>query len=82
MHIMRWEEVRYGILDYESKLLQIETSTFPWVRGLHGFNFLKIYIYVKVNELPGKSYWKKPLENICINIINWEKLFDRSSDHK
>ena len=31
---------------------------------------------------PGKIYLKKYWEKINIDIIDWEKLFDRSADHK
>ena len=29
MHIMRWKEASYEIVDYESKRLQTKTFTFP-----------------------------------------------------
>ena len=32
MPIMHWVEVCYVTPDYESELLQIKTSTFPWVQ--------------------------------------------------
>ena len=43
MHIKCWENVSYGILDCESKHLQIKTSTFHifTFQRLHDFNFLK-----------------------------------------
>ena len=30
----------------------------------------------------GKIYWEKILRKVDIDIINWEKFFDRSADHK
>ena len=30
----------------------------------------------------GKIYWQKYWEKINIDIVNQEKLFDRSADHK
>ena len=29
-----------------------------------------------------KIYWKKYWEKVNVGTINWEKLFDRSADHK
>ena len=34
MHIKRWEELLYEILNYESRLLQIQISTFSWTKYL------------------------------------------------
>ena len=31
---------------------------------------------------PAKIYWKKYWENINIDTINWEKLFDKSTERK
>ena len=44
---MLWEEVSYEILDYETKLLQNQTSTFLSFPLLAWAQFSEKYIYVK-----------------------------------
>lgn len=44
MHIMRSKEVHYETLDYESRLSQGKTFTFPWTelkknKRYYGYNF-------------------------------------------
>ena len=42
---MLWEQNFCEIIDYESKLLQIQVPLSHVFHGLHWFNFLEIYVY-------------------------------------
>ena len=49
------------------------------------FAFLKIMQVIRGSPhtfLPGKIYWKKYWEKVNNDTINWEKLCDRSADHR
>ena len=42
---MLWEQNCYEIINYESKLLQIQVPLSHVFHGFHWFNFLEIYVY-------------------------------------
>ena len=48
-----------------------------------GQNLLKKILKINIDPINWEIYWKKILrKDKYIDTTNWEKLFDRSADHK
>ena len=76
MHSMFWEQNCYEIINYESKLLQIQVPLSHVSHGFHWFSFLEIYVYADKStlvifdiQLYLKQYLILLLTNLLLNIF-------------